>query len=36
MQLSKKQKIFSKLFFFHFLNIDSIFNIFKKKDDPQS
>ena len=32
MQLSQKRKILSKLFL-HFLNLDSILNIFKKKDD---
>ena len=31
MQLSQKRKIFSKLFLFHFPNLDSIFNIFEKK-----
>ena len=31
MQLSQKRKTFYKLFFFHFLNLDSILNIFKKK-----
>ena len=30
MQLSQKKNIFPN-FFFHFLNLDSIFNIFKKK-----
>ena len=30
MQLSQKKYIFPN-FFFHFLNLDSIFNIFKKK-----
>ena len=30
MQLSEKKKIFSN-FFFHFLNLDSILNFFKKK-----
>ena len=30
MKLSKKRKIFSE-FFFHFLNFDSIFNIFKRE-----
>ena len=30
MQLSQKQKIFSD-FFLHFLNLDLILNIFKKK-----
>ena len=33
MQLSQKRKTFSDFFFFflHFLNLDSILNIFKKK-----
>ena len=34
-QLSQKQKTFSK-YSFHFLNLDSICNIFKKKDDNPS
>ena len=29
--LSQKRKRFSEFFFFHFLNFDSILNIFKKK-----
>ena len=31
MQFSENWKTFSQYFFLHFLNLDSIFNIFKKK-----
>ena len=36
--ISETKKIFSFFFFFfwHFLNVDSILNIFKKKDDRLS
>ena len=37
MQLSQKRKTYSLFFFWFFLhvgNLDSIFNIFKKNDDP--
>ena len=36
MQFSENWKTFSQYFFLHFLNLDLIFNIFKKKDDSQS
>ena len=32
MSLSQKRKIFSQFFFLHFLNLDPILNIFKKKE----
>ena len=35
MQLSQKEKIFSK-FFLDYGNLDSICNIFRKKDKPHS
>ena len=35
MQLSQKQKIIFE-FSLHFQNLNSILNIFKKKDDPHS
>ena len=31
MQISHKRNIFSQFFLFHFRNLDSILNIFKKK-----
>ena len=34
MQLSQKGKLVSEFFFLHFLNLDSIWNILEKKDDP--
>ena len=36
MQLCQKWKSFAEFFFLHFVNLDSILNIFKKKDDPHS
>ena len=36
MQLSKKRKLFSKLFFFPFSKFRFNFQHFQKKDDPQS
>ena len=36
MQLCQKWKSFAEFFFLHFVNLDSILNIFKKKDDRHS
>ena len=36
MQLSQKQKKFLHFFFLDFVNLDSVLNISKKKDDTHS